>query len=544
MKTHVRTAGLCAGLLLGWQGAAWATANLNIRVVDAEQPVSGVTVNLVDSQGNTVSAARDDNSDGIVMIPVTQPGNYQIVTRAPNGAEERVRVSVPASGSHALRVNLVGGAAANQAAAGAAASRQMMRDAGDDISYDYFQVGWIIDAEVEDINDEDVDGEGITLDASKSLGELFYLRGSSWAPNYDDDLVGSTEFALTDWQSVAVGLREEVLDRGSTHLDVFLQAGYDRLQVGGPLIAEPATGYGLAGGLRLKVNSFEVDLHARYADAEAGDYDVEPLLYGLDVRYRVTPNLALSVGYAEGDAEIKNSGLGIDEEPDLSMFTAGLRYYYGLPWSSSRAAPEDPVTSYNYLQFDYVVDGEVDIDDGVNDALDVDRGIGLEASYLLTSNLFLRAQNWTFDYGVAGSTTDLVLTDMLNVGPGLRYGMPVGKSYVDGYLQVTYDRMNLAGFATEGYGGEAGLRWMVLPGLEFNAWYREGRSEGDVGTGDLDVDPSLWGLRLVMGPENAEKWDDIDFVISFTDGEFDVDDGTTEEDIDFDALSFGVRYSY
>jgi len=542
MKTHVRTAGLCAGLLLGWQGAAWATANLNIRVVDAEQPVSGVTVNLVDSQGNTVSAARDDNSDGIVMIPVTQPGNYQIVTRAPNGAEERVRVSVPASGSHALRVNLVGGAAANQAAAGAAASRQVMRDAGDDISYDYFQVGWIIDAEVEDILNDDVDGEGIALDVSKSLGDLFYVRGSSWNPTYDADTGASTsDVALTDWQSVAVGLREEVLDRGSTHLDVFLQAGYDRFAALGDI----ATGIGFAGGLRLKVNSFELDLHARYADAEAGGTDVEPLLYGLDLRYRVTPNLALSVGYAEGDAEIKNSSLGIDEEPDLSMFTAGLRYYYGLPWSDSHAAPNDPVTSYNYLQFDYVVDGEVELDNGsAADAADTDRGMGLEASYLLAENLFLRAQNWTFDYDDTGSNVDMALSDMLTVGPGFRHGMAVGKSYIDAYLQATYDRISVQGLTADGYGGEAGLRWLVVPGLELNAWYREGRSEGDVGPLDVDVDPSLWGVRLVMGPENAEKWDDIDFVISFTDGEADIDGGAVDEEASFDALSFGVRYSY
>lgn len=539
-------------LLMGWQGAALAVANLNIRVVDDGKPIPGVSIKILDVNGNVAVAANDDNNDGIVLLPVTEAGSYVIVTTAPNGKEQRTRVAVPSTGSHALRVNLPDGRGP------APRSRSMAADSGgkmmggekpaDGVNYDYLQVSWIIESEVEDLGGNDFDGEGVGFDASRGLGNSYYFRASSWAPVYNDDFgaTSDTEFALTDWQSVAFGYHQNVVDRGDTYLDAFLQAGYDRLQVGGPLLPEPATGLGLSGGLRLQVNSFEMDVYARYADASAGDVDVEPLLYGVDLRYRVTPNLAVSVGYADGEVEISQGGAaGFDEEPDLSMFTAGLRYYYGQPWTDGGSRPDDPPTSYNYLQFDYLVDGEFNVE-GVpgNDSVDADRGIGIDASYLLADNFFLRATNWTVDYDVPGSTSDIVLTDMLSAGPGARYGMPVGKSYVDGYLQVTYDRINTVGLTAEGYGGEAGIRYLIVPGLELNAWYREASTEGRLLAQDVEIDSELWGLRLIMGPENAEKWSDIDFVISWTDGEAEVDDGTGSQDLEFDSLTFGVRYTY
>ena len=91
MKHQWRLLPAGAALLLGWQSMAWAVANLNIRVVDAGQPVPGVSVKLVDVEGNTSVAANDDNRDGVVLLPVPDAGSYVIVATAPNGSEQRIR---------------------------------------------------------------------------------------------------------------------------------------------------------------------------------------------------------------------------------------------------------------------------------------------------------------------------------------------------------------------------------------------------------------------------------------------------------------------
>ncbi len=114
--------------------------------------------------------------------------------------------------------------------------------APDGFSYDYFQMGYIVNSELEDDNGDDIDGNGLDIQFSKSLGDYVFINGASMTPDYRLD---ATDQAFSDWIHAGPGVNLPIL-RGNFPLDIWGQVSYDRIGCQGLA----ATGYGLAAGLR------------------------------------------------------------------------------------------------------------------------------------------------------------------------------------------------------------------------------------------------------------------------------------------------------
>ncbi len=116
----------------------------------------------------------------------------------------------------------------------------------------------------------------------------------------------------------------------------------------------------------------------RYADTQAdaggANVDITPLIYDVTALYHVSPRLALTAGYRGGEIEIETGGT--EQDADLSQFTLGLRYNYGVESEDLPVLPDNPPTSYNYAQVSYVVAGEAS---GGGADINNQGGLGLEA---------------------------------------------------------------------------------------------------------------------------------------------------------------------
>lgn len=402
-----------------------------------------------------------------------------------------------------------------------------------DFNYDYFQVGYIINSNLEDDSGDEVDGNGLDLEVTRSVGDNFFVRVASMTPDYRFNGLDQT---FGDWSQVAAGAYLPLLHtrQHGYPLDVWAQVSYDRIGLQGLA----TTGYGLAAGLRFApFKRLELNGAVRYADTSGdlggSDIDLSPLIFSLDAVYHLSPRIAMTATYRGGEFEVDAGTPQSDAE--LSQFSLGLRYFYGVETDDLPALPVDPPTSYNYVQASYVVDGDISAGGG---DIDTGGGIGLEASALFADNIFLRGVFSTVDYDAGAN--DAVLSDMAFIGPGVRYGRAFGEIHADVYGQLAYDRLVIGGLVADGYGGEVGTRVKLLPGVEFNAWYRYSRTEFD--DNNADADPQLYGARLLLSLPNQAALSRYALVIDYRDGEIELDQAIAGgADLDVSALSVGLR---
>lgn len=161
----------------------------------------------------------------------------------------------------------------------------------------------------------------------------------------------------------------------------------------------------------------------------------------------------------------------------------------GLLPLAAVAAPNDQpgAPGYTYLQGDYVLDGDAG---GVDSDYD---GYGVEGSLTITRHVFVNAKYDWLDVDSRGLDANRG-----SVGVGLNdfydYGGADGTG-IGYYGQVSYERLSLddvggSGDAdANGYGADAGLRWMVHPRIEINphvGWVDYGDVEDDLDLGDAD----------------------------------------------------------
>lgn len=411
------------------------------------------------------------------------------------------------------------------------ASPEIQASSPSAFSYDYLHLGWVVDSRIE-VNNKNRHGDGLDFRAAYGIGDYFFIQTSNLTPDYRDN---GLDVTFGDWMQAGPGVRLSLL-RGRHPLDVWGQFSYNRIGTQGVA----STGYGLAGGLRFAPTPrLELAAAVRYAKTDGKalgtNIDVDPLIYTLEALYYASPRIGLAIGYRGGRYDV--DGPGLSQDLDLSQFTVGLRYNYGMVSKDLPPLPQDAPTSYNYAQISYVVGGEVS---AVGPDINNDGGFGIEASALLSDLIFVRASALTLDYDAPGAGTDAVLSDMAFIGPGLRYGRTLGPVHVDVYGQAAYARLVVADTVADGYGGEVGARLLLFPGVEFDAWYRRGETQFN--DKNNDADPRLYGLRLILNLAEQGKWSKIALVVDYMDGKIKFDQPILgAKNVDVNALSVGLR---
>ncbi|MBS61693.1 MAG: hypothetical protein CMN27_01935 [Salinisphaera sp.] len=162
------------------------------------------------------------------------------------------------------------------------------------------------------------------------------------------------------------------------------------------------------------------------------------------------------------------------------------------------AAPNDTpgAPSYSYFQGDWVVDGNAN---GTGQDYD---GYALEGSVAITSHVFV---NGRYDWlDVDSSSYDANRTSV-GVGANDFYDFGRGDGTGVGYYgQVSFERLNLDDVPgtggrdadSNGYGVDAGLRWMVDRQIEINphvGWV----DYGTLGAGLGSADGMRYGVRAL-----------------------------------------------
>lgn len=188
--------------------------------------------------------------------------------------------------------------------------------------------------------------------------------------------------------------------------------------------------------------------------------------------------------------------------------------------------------SYDYLQLDVIVDGEVDNDDDI----DYD-GIGLEGSVLFMPYVFGFAE---------ANSRELELEDFdaafstFSAGVGARHGFDLmGPPALDVYGTLSYESYELIGSA-RGWGVGGGLRWLPVPEFEVDLGVRY-VDYGSLDAGenlDGDIDGMRYSLRGLfnMTPNSAILLD-----LRFADLEIENDDSM---DLDEQEIRLGYRWYY
>ena len=207
-----------------------------------------------------------------------------------------------------------------------------------------------------------------------------------------------------------------------------------------------------------------------------------------------------------------------------------------VPFAAMAAptTPEGP--SYNYVQGDYIPDGNLK-------AIGPDyEGYGLEASVDLAPNLYTKGRIERLD-----ADNSRVDVNRGSLGLGLHdfysYGGADGTG-VGYYGQVSYERLELqnvvgnANTTATGVGVDVGLRWMVDPAVEINpniGYVKYGRNSGDgVSFGKAD------GMRYSMRAL-GHITDNVALSAEYAKTDYDI----SPADIDFDnEVRVGARYSF
>jgi len=195
--------------------------------------------------------------------------------------------------------------------------------------------------------------------------------------------------------------------------------------------------------------------------------------------------------------------------------------------------------SYDYIQVDWIADGEID---GAVGSADYD-GFAIEGSALLHPNVFVTGKaNFTDvdsgSVGLGGGSVD-VSVDTLSIGPGLRMPLATGQSALDLYGTVTYEEMDLGGLTSNGFGVDAGLRWQPMPGLEINpniGYVDYGEFDGT----DLELDGERYGVRGIFN-----LTDNAAVVVDYRAFRGEASSGGDSGDVDFeDEIHIGARWNF
>lgn len=171
----------------------------------------------------------------------------------------------------------------------------MLVSAENNIQYNYLEFRLIADAEVDDF---DIDGDGIAFGASIRLDELFYVVADYEATDFDFNI------DTTVWQGgigviLPVNKVDMITELALVHLDTDIE-DYD------------GTGYRLSVGARgYIIPELELRATANRMDVE----DLEDTFFTVSGDYFFTPSFSVNLSH--------------DFSADIERLSVGLRYYLG-----------------------------------------------------------------------------------------------------------------------------------------------------------------------------------------------------------------------
>ncbi|MBZ2187498.1 hypothetical protein K8B33_00170 [Alcanivorax sp. JB21] len=195
------------------------------------------------------------------------------------------------------------------------------------------------------------------------------------------------------------------------------------------------------------------------------------------------------------------------------------------------AASAQSLISYDYLQLDIIVDGELS-ESGFSEDVD---GFALEGSALLHPNVFIAGQS---TQGYFDDSGDDAAFDQFSFGVGGRFGlMESASSALDVYGVLNYENISFLGASFSGFGIGAGLRWAPADQFEINASVSHVDYGKNVGA---EIEALRYQLRgLFHATEN------LSFALDFRFEELDIDfGGGAGGDLDYDQIRLGARWNF
>ncbi|MES1943183.1 porin family outer membrane protein [Salinisphaera sp. PC39] len=187
--------------------------------------------------------------------------------------------------------------------------------------------------------------------------------------------------------------------------------------------------------------------------------------------------------------------------------------------------------SYNYVQADWIADGEIDLDTNVpglgNGSDDYD-GWSIEASGAVTDNLFLLGEYNDLSFDDAGDA------DLTTLGVGLRAALNPANGAADVYGMLSYEEFDSD---AEGFGLTGGFRWVPTAGVEINpsvAYVDYGEIDGT----SLDLDGWRYGIRGIFNVT-----DQVALNAEWRTHNLEADGGGVNADIDLEnEIRLGARF--
>ncbi|MCH8543669.1 MAG: hypothetical protein LAT61_08870 [Alcanivorax sp.] len=192
--------------------------------------------------------------------------------------------------------------------------------------------------------------------------------------------------------------------------------------------------------------------------------------------------------------------------------------------------------NYNYVQLDYIIDGEAS---GGGSSLDYN-GFRVETMMEVAPQFLATVSAAAAKIDVPGAEDSSL--NFFSLGGGGYMPLLQGSGpRLDVYGTLTYEEIHFAGLPSSGgYGITAGLRWQPTPQMEINpsvGWVDYGSL--DTGTGKIDLDGFRYGVRgLFHATANLAIALDIDFQ------PLDASVSGSSDDLDLDEIRLGVRWQF
>ncbi|MED5387577.1 MAG: outer membrane beta-barrel protein [Pseudomonadota bacterium] len=225
----------------------------------------------------------------------------------------------------------------------------------------------------------------------------------------------------------------------------------------------------------------------------------------------------------------------------MNKKVAGLTFAALVAVAGQPALADAP--SYNYVQFDYIVSGDSEIDTGpASESLDLQQGYGIQGAFEIGDYVMVMGRHMSLDYEdeigfIIGDVVDnSVVNDMTFIGIG---GHVAVTDMLSLYGAVGFSRPTFFSIAGEGYGVEVGARANIEM-VTASLWYNASNTDTDVGNDTVDIDPEMLGLDVAIefAPDAPQ------LVLGYVDATNELDVGTAEADIDYDHFSIGVRKTF
>ncbi|MBQ0753383.1 MAG: hypothetical protein KBT87_06880 [Gammaproteobacteria bacterium] len=221
-----------------------------------------------------------------------------------------------------------------------------------------------------------------------------------------------------------------------------------------------------------------------------------------------------------------------------TVATASSILLMGLSVTAQADSP-----SFNFVQIDYVLSGEVDIGAGfVGAKLDANDGFGLKGAFEIGELFFVSAEMLDVNYddkfgefNAAGES--VIVTDSSFVGGGAHF--PIA-DVAELYGEVGLVRATFTSYVGTGFGFKIGAR-ANLGIAEVGAWYQKSQTDFKAGNTTVDYDPDAMGLDVALTFSEAAP----QLVLGYAEATYELGiPATPSTDVDIDSFTIGVRKTF